>query len=322
MNPLSLFDQFIATENFVNAFQRLALKKSAGGIDKMSVEVFGQNLEKNILKLQKSVIDNSYVPEPVTSTFISKYNKKNDWRELGLPTVADKLVQTAFLQVVSPVAEKIFSDSSYGYRLGKGPHKALRRVEHLLNYGKLTWVAANDLHDFFGTLNHARLFEVWKTLLGEDGRLINLIKLWCRMGIVGRDGSWRDVESGVRQGLVIAPLLANLYLHDFDMFILNQGWGYIRYADDFLVFCRDEKEIIEANEQIRKKLNEIQLSINEEKKAITSLQQGFTFLGVQFQGVNRRIDPAKLEKMHFKLKKIFQNYHSTYIDIIDNLKYS
>jgi CRISPR-associated protein Cas1 len=145
----NLLDQFLSKSNFISAYNRIASKKASGGIDGVSVEAFGRRLDKNIKRLQEQIRNRSYIPQPVKSTYIPKFNEENEWRELGLPTVADKVVQSALLQVVEPLAEKIFLDTSYGYRPGKGHYKAIRRVEHNLRCGHKRWAVHHDIDNFF-----------------------------------------------------------------------------------------------------------------------------------------------------------------------------
>jgi len=312
----SLFDRFISFNNFKTAFIRVAGKNSKGGIDRMSVDDFDKKLEKNIRKLIDTIIEGRYAPEPVISVHIPKFNAANEWRELGLPTVSDKVVQTALLQVAEPLSEKKFLSNSYGYRPGKGPYKALRRVEHAITNEKCCWVVSHDIDNFFGTLNHQRLLALWEDLVTGDSRLVEIVALWCKMGIIGRDGHWQNVMNGVRQGQVIAPLLANLYLHDLDKYITDQGWGYVRYADDFLLLCKNRQEAQNSESAVRNFLYSIQLELNDSNPKINSLENGFTFLGVTFKGDNRSISLEKIMKMTAKLRWLFNSSIGLRIDAL------
>ncbi len=293
----SLFQRFIAPENFHLAFERLRRKNTKGGVDNISVARFAENLDANIHDLRQSILDGSYIPAPVESVYIPKFNTAGEWRELGLPTVRDKLAQTALLLAVERKAEAMFLNNSYGYRPGKGAVRALRRVEHILRNEKKTWAASHDIDDFFGTLDHQRLLELWAQLVDDDSRLIELAELWCKMGVIKRDGNWQDVFSGVRQGQVMAPLFANLYLHEFDHFIATNNWGYVRYADDFLLLAATKEEVAEAESGARKYLEKIGLSLNNQQSCLSALEQGFSFLGITFQGNQRNIAAKKRRKM-------------------------
>ncbi|HJW87340.1 MAG TPA: hypothetical protein VJ440_11960 [Candidatus Brocadiaceae bacterium] len=127
MTTENLLEQFLSTPNLLAAYRRIASKKAAGGLGGVTVETFGRHLDQHISRLQKEIRERRYVPQPAVVTHIPKFNEANEWRELGLPSVADKVVQAALLQVVEPLAEKVFSDCSYAYRPEKGHYKAIRR---------------------------------------------------------------------------------------------------------------------------------------------------------------------------------------------------
>jgi group II intron reverse transcriptase/maturase/CRISPR-associated endonuclease Cas1 len=293
----TLFDRFLATENFLTACKRVAAKGARGGLDQVTPEEFLSHGAHRLNELITTLKGGTYTPEPVMSLQVPKFGNKGGYRELGLPTVADKIVQTALLQVVEPLAEKIFLNTSYGYRPGKGAAKALRRVEHNLSNRHLTWLVRQDIDNFFDTLDHKRLLALFSELVQGEDKLVELVALWCKMGIVQKDGRWRNVITGVRQGQVISPLLANLYLHDLDCFVQKRNWGWVRYADDLLLFCQDKPEAEEANLAVSEFLHSIHLSLNLHPSPVASLAQGFDFLGVRFHNTRRSIAPDKFAKM-------------------------
>lgn len=303
MATRNLLEQFLSKNNFLSAYRRIASKKALGGIDGVSVEEFNRRLDQNIQRLQEQIQERRYIPQPVRTINIPKFNEEKEWRELGLPTVADKVVQAAVLQVVEPLGEKIFLDASYGYRPGKGPQKALRRVEHHLMHVKKTWVVHRDIDNFFDTLNHDLLLTRFSALVGGEPILVELVALWCKMGLVEKDGQWRNVQAGVRQGHIISPFLANLYLHPFDEFVNQLGVAWVRYADKILLQCTTEEEAKSADVSITTFLrDEISLQVNTDVKPISNINQGFTFLGVYFHGEKRSIDTQKLERMKRKIE--------------------
>ena len=246
----TLFQQFIAAANFQEAFAKVHAKGSVGGVDGVSLAAFARQAPFYLRRLRREVAEGSYLPQPVAGVSVPKHDEHHGRRLLGLPTVADKVVQMALYQVVMPLAERHFCDTSYGYRPNKGPYKALRRVEHNLKSGKLTWVIHRDVDDFFDTLGHDRLLTLFGELVHDDRRLLDLVALWCRSGMVGRDGHWRDLHAGVRQGQILSPLLANLYLHQLDCFVAGQGWGWVRYADDYLLQCAEKEVALRADREV------------------------------------------------------------------------
>jgi len=316
-----LFERLLSENNFIVAYRRVASKKAIGGIDGVSVEAFGRRLHQNIRRLQREIREGCYVPHPVKAMHVPKFNEEDEWRELGLPVVADKVIQAAMLQVVEPLAERLFLDSSYGYRPGKGPHKAIRRAEHHLRYGGMQWAVHRDIDNFFDSLNHDRLLSQFSDLVKGDTRLIELVALWCRMGLVEKDGRWRNVQAGVRQGHIISPLLANLYLHPLDEFVTQHTWGWVRYADDFLLQCKSQEEAVDADKAVIDFLaNPLGLKVNTDNNAISHIDQGFTFLGVHFQGEKRQIATSKIEKMKRKIAWVLSGKNmNTPEKIIDDL---
>ncbi|MEK6651431.1 MAG: CRISPR-associated endonuclease Cas1 [Nitrospirota bacterium] len=308
MTHQSLSDRFLSKDNFLRAFRRVSIKNSRGGIDKVSVEDFGKNLDKNILLLQKQLKEGAYIPHPVSSIHIPKFNDQNEWRELGLPTVADKIVQAALLQAVEPVAEKIFLDTSYGYRPGKGHYKAIRRVEHNLRYEHKKWAGHRDIDNFFDTLDHGLLLKQFSDIVKGESLLIELVALWCRMGLVEKNGRWRNVEAGVRQGHIISPLLANLYLHPLDKFASGMSIKWLRYADDYLIQGDSKEEIENAAAQIIDFLkNELSLAVNNNANPVNSIEDGFVFLGIHFCGEKRSIAQQKIAKIQRKIDWLFSD---------------
>jgi group II intron reverse transcriptase/maturase/CRISPR-associated endonuclease Cas1 len=298
-----IFKKFISFENFWKAFQKVAAKNSAGGIDGISVEDYQKRAVQRINSLIQQIQNKTYVPKPVQSFHQPKFNEENEWRELGLPAISDKIVQAAMLQVVEPIAEKLFLDTSYGYRQGKGHYKALRRVEHNLTNGKCSWVANRDIDNFFDTLNHEILLKRFSELVDHDEHLVDLVALWCRMGIVDKTGKWHNVQAGVRQGQVISPLLANLYLHPLDEFATAHGWAWVRYADNYLIMRQSQSEAETADRTVTEFLaQKLSLRLNHAKDAITSLENGFDFLGVRFCCGTRSIAPDKIRKIEKKIE--------------------
>jgi group II intron reverse transcriptase/maturase len=249
MATKDLLEQFLSKNNFLSAYRRIASRKASGGIDGVTVEAFSRHLDKNIQRLQEQIRCRRYVPQPVKTIHIPKFKEENEWRELGLPVVADKVVQAALLQVVEPIAEKMFLDASYWYRPGKGSQKALRRVEHNLRYGKKPWVVHREIDNFFDTLNHDLLLSRFSELVSGEPILIELVALWCKMGLVEKNGRWRNVQAGVRQGHIISPFLANLYLHPLDQFLNQLGIAWVRYADNILLQCKTEEEAKGADDK-------------------------------------------------------------------------
>ena len=317
-----LFEQFISYDNFRIALARVVSKKAKGGIDGVRVEDFQKREAQHLQSLITQIKSGTYLPKPVKAASIPKFNDKNEWRELGLPSISDKIVQAALLQVVEPLAEKIFLDTSYGYRPGKGHYRALRRVEHYLGNGKCSWVANRDIDNCFDSFNHELLINRFSELVHHDDRLVNLVALWLRMGIVDRQGHWRNVEAGVRQGQIMSPLLANLYLHPLDVFAAARGWAWVRYADNYLILTKSNADAKTADETVMDFLEkELSLKVNLDDNAIASLDNGFNFLVVHFQGTARSIAPDKIDKIRKKIQwHLAEKNMSSMEDVLQRLE--
>lgn len=278
------------------AWARVRSKDAAGGHDGVSVEEFARNAEDNLAALHGELLEGRYVPQPLRQLRIPKDPEGRETRVLHLPAVRDKVAQEAARSVLEPLLEPLFLDCSYGYRPGKGPSRAVARVTHYIAYLKRHWVATADIDDFFDSLDHRLLLDRLGAVVRDDG-FVRLVELWLRMGTVDARGHWRDVESGVGQGSVISPLLANFYLHPFDEYMVAKGAGLVRYADDFVLLCGDRADAESALLSATTFLEDtLALRLNPNPLPITSVEAGFSFLGLTFQGQQRRLDQAKVNK--------------------------
>ncbi|MEM2001025.1 MAG: CRISPR-associated endonuclease Cas1 [Candidatus Methanomethylicaceae archaeon] len=298
-----LLEKVADPETLLAAWKRIRAKGAQGGIDGMTVEDFAADAEARLDELRRELLEERYVPDPLQQVAIPKGPGKSEKRILGLPTVRDKIVQEAVRSVIEPRLDKIFLDCSYGYRSGKGPQRAIARVNHYLTSMKRRWIVTADIDDFFGSLNQDRLIEQLRPVL-QDEAVLRLIQLMLKMGTVDWKGRWHDVFSGVNQGSVISPVLANFYLHPFDQSMTAQGFGLVRYADDFVILCQErseaERALVKATEFLKEQLS---LRLNPNPRPITTLEDGFAFLGIYFQGDQRLIDADKLAKMAAKIKR-------------------
>lgn len=224
----------------LSAWRKVAAKGAAGGIDGRSVEDFAAAAERHLARLRSDLLERRYSPDPTRTLYVPKNPGKPECRELSLSTVRDKIVQETMHAALEPLMERLFVNCSYGYRPGKGPRKAINRANHMMTSLKLRWVASADIDDFFGSIDHDRLVDRLRPVI-QDEEALRIIVLWLKMGAVDGAGRWRDVYSGVRQGNIISPLLANFYLTPFDRHMSDKGLSLVRYADDLRIFTADEK---------------------------------------------------------------------------------
>ncbi len=202
---------------------------------------------------------------------------------LGVPTVRDRIVQTALRMVVEPIFEATFAEHSYGFRPGRGCKDALRRVQHLLDEGG-TWIVDADLKGYFDTIPHGRLME----RVGEriaDGRVLALIQSYLEQGVMDGLSHYEAGEEGTPQGAVISPLLANIYLNPLDHLMADGGLEMVRYADDFVLLCRSREQAQAALARVQTWVGQHGLTLHPEKTRIVDATQpgGFDFLGYHFE---------------------------------------
>lgn len=299
----SLFNRFISRNNFYSAWQRVRQKDAGGGVDEITVARFDHHAEQRLEKVRRDIEQERYIPQPVRSVSIPKFNDAGEWRELGLPTILDKVVQMAMVQVLEPILESIFLPSNFAYRPGKGHRRAIERVNSLLAGESSPWIVRQDIDDFFDSLDHRILLDLVASYVNDDQRLLELIALWCRNGVVSGNGAWRDRLQGVRQGHVIAPLLANLYLHSLDGFAESIGCGWVRYADDYLAVCNSKQAAYDLNDRLDQYIREhLGLVLNRNNCPVTDIAAGFTFLGIHFRHDSRSIAESKIRKMKKKIR--------------------
>ena len=250
-----------------------------------------------IQKLQQELRTEQYRPKAVKRVWIPKPGSQEK-RPLGVPTIKDRTVQGAVLQVIEPIFEHEFAPQSYGFRPGKGCKDALRRVDELLKSGK-HWVVDADLKSYFDTIPHERLME----RVGEkiaDGKVMKLIEGMLQAGVMDNEKGWQATTQGSPQGAVISPLLSNIYLNGLDWKMARNGFEMVRYADDFVVLCPSLEKAQKALEEIQQRVEENGLKLHPTKTRVVDASQrgGFDFLGYHFE--RGRKWPRK--KSHDKLK--------------------
>jgi RNA-directed DNA polymerase len=199
-----------------------------------------------------------------------------------VPTVRDRVVQTALLHVIEPILDATFHERSFGFRHGRGCHDALRCVEELLNAGNV-YVVDADLKGYFDTIPKGRLLDIVKQKI-SDSRVLGLIQQYLDQGILEELRTWTP-EAGVPQGAVLSPVLANAYLNPLDHHMADRGFQMVRYADDFVILCRTREEAEAALEEVRQWVEGQGLVLHPEKTHIVdSREKSFAFLGYSFRG--------------------------------------
>jgi len=276
----SLYDKVFALANLWNAWLKVKENNGAAGIDRMTVKRFDEDAYARIEQLQADLRSKKYRPQPVRRVFIPKSGGGE--RPLGIPTVRDRIVQQALLQIMEPIFEAKFSSRSHGFRPERGCATALEVVDRAVRHG-YEWVVDADIKAFFDTVDHGKLISAVNEEI-SDGSVLQLISRILKAGVIHPEVS--DIEPtdlGTPQGGPISPLLANIYLHRFDVKMAEAGYGLVRYADDFVIFARSEEQA-EAALTLAKHIleGELALSMHPEKTRVVSVASGFEFLGFYY----------------------------------------
>ena len=296
----SLVDKVYRAGTLRSAWQQTLINHGAAGIDRVSVERFASGAEGYLRELEQELETGRYRPLPVRRVDIPKGDGRT--RPLGIPTVKDRVAQGAVKRVIEPIFEQLFAPTSYGFRPGRGCKDALRRVDELLCAG-YTHVVDADLQGYFDSIPHDRLKQKVAAHL-SDGRLLALLSSWIEQDIVQDLKTWKP-NSGTPQGAVISPLLANLYLHDLDALIADQGFAMVRYADDFVILCQSAEQARNALAQVRVWVEANGLRLHPEKTHIgdcCEAGQGFEFLGYRFEAGQRRVRSKSLRALKDKIR--------------------
>ena len=296
-----LFDKICHVDTLQQAWIHILKKNSKGGLDDVQPADWETGIDKRLETLSRDLKTNAYVPIPYAKGKMPKFNEKNEFRNLSLPSVLDKIVQQAFVITVEPIFERGFKDCSYAYRKGKGAVRAIKHLEFYLETTGVNWVISPDIDDFFDTMNHQLLLNELGKKVHEE-QVLNLASLWLHAGAVSSRGDWDDTEEGIAQGSVVSPLFSNIYLHTLDEFALEKQFKYIRYSDNFVVVAKERDRIYIAYEQINAFIeNELSLKLNENPQPFRQIKRGFVFLGIFFKNNLRRISSAKENKTFRKL---------------------
>jgi RNA-directed DNA polymerase len=299
----SLIDKVFAERTLQLGWEQVESNAGACGVDCMTVGHFAKDSQNRLLAVKEHLKSGTYQPKPVKRVYIPKPGSAEK-RPLGIPTVTDRVVQTAVKMVIEPVFERDFAEHSYGFRPGRCCQDALRRVDELLQSGAVHVVDV-DIKGYFDSIPHQRLME----LVGEriaDGRVLTLIESFLKQSIMEDMGKMEteEREKGTPQGGVISPLLANIYLNPLDHLMSQSGYEMVRYADDMVILCQSAEAAETALATLREWSAEAGLELHPQKTRVVGMgqpQAHFDFLGYRFwhgktSGRIRRFIRPKSEK--------------------------
>jgi len=289
----SLVDKVYKKKNLEMAWQRVRQNKGAGGVDGESIESFGGNREANLNRLHQELKSGTYRPEPVRRQMIPKPGQPGKMRPLGIPTIYDRVCQQALLNRLEPIFDPVFDEANFGYRKGRSPKDALRKVWEEIKEGR-EWIVDADLKDFFGSVDHQKLLVLVNQRV-SDGRVLGLVEAILKAGCYA-EGKKLPTEQGTPQGGVISPLLSNILLTPFDCEMRRRGYRVTRWADDWVVTCKTRSEANAAVITAKKVLGELGVELHPEKTRIVHVRAGFEFLGYKIKKGSRplQLPPEKI----------------------------
>lgn len=273
----SLYDKVSEYKNLLRGWNRVKENYGCPGVDRMTIEGFDNKLDRNLISLQKDLRSERYKPLPLLKFLVDKGN--GEARSLSVPTVRDRVAHSAVLRAVEPIFEAEFEEISFAYRKGRSVKQAIYEVKECRDKG-YKWVVDADIDAFFDNVNHDLLFERIETIL-KNTNLIRLIKMWVRAEVYDGNSVFR-LKEGIPQGSAISPILANLFLDHLDEELMRKKYKMVRFADDFLVLCKEKEEAQEALEITDEILEKMFLELDEKKTSIINFDQGFRYLGVIF----------------------------------------
>lgn len=301
-----LLERILDRDNLNRAFKRVKARKGAPGIDGMTVEEALPYIQENRKELLERISRGKYTPNPVRRVEIPKPD--GGIRKLGIPTVLDRTIQQAMAQQLTPIYEPLFADGSYGYRPGRSAKDAISKVKEYAEQG-YRYAVTLDLSKYFDTLNHELLLNILRKDV-RDERAIQLIKRYLKSGVM-EDGVVIATEEGSPQGGNLSPLLANIYLNEFDKEFQERGVPCIRYADDIVLLAKSKRASERLLETSTTYLEEkLKLKVNKDKSRTVSVVaiRNFKFLGFALgrngKGIYVRVHPKSWKKFKARLKEL------------------
>lgn len=275
----SLYGQLLQDRVLMNAWKKVKANRGSGGIDGVTIKEYAKNEQENVLELLEKLKAKEYKPTPVRRVYIPKKDGKK--RPLGIPTLEDRIVQQALTDILMPKYEKlVFHNWSMGYRPGRGVESALQVIIKNIELGR-NWIYDCDIKGFFDNIPHKKLMKVLNKVIA-DGTVLDLIWSWLKCGYM-EDGKYYNTKAGQPQGGVISPLLANVYLNELDWELHKAKIYFVRYADDFLLFCETEDEVTRAGNIAKSVIESLGLEVAMNKtKVVDFKNDDFDFLGFHF----------------------------------------
>ena len=300
---MELLEKIIDDKNLYNAYKQVYKNKGASGVDGVTVEELGVYLFQHKEEIKEQIRNLKYKPSPVKRVEIPKENGK--MRKLGIPTVVDRVIQQAIVQVITPLFEPQFSETSYGFRPGRSCEMAIIKALEYFNDG-YDWIVDIDLQAFFDNVNQDKLIGIIRRTI-KDGRVVSLIRKYLVSGVM-INGVVQPTKVGTPQGGNLSPLLSNIMLNELDKELEKRGLRFVRYADDCLITVRSEKAANRVMQTVTRYIeNKLGLIVNVEKSKVAR-PRDIKYLGFGFYSKKGKWRPKphlkSVQKFKSKLKDI------------------
>jgi RNA-directed DNA polymerase len=293
----------LARENMQQAWKRVRANKGAAGIDGLDIDQTAERLRTEWPAIREQLLSGTYRPQPVRRVTIPK--PEGGERELGIPTVTDRLIQQALLQVLQPMLDPTFSQHSYGFRPGRNAHQAVLAAQTYVQSGRRVVVDV-DLEKFFDRVNHDILIDRLEKRIGDAG-VIRLIRVYLNSGIM-MDGVVQERVMGTPQGGPLSPLLANVLLDEVDKELERRGHCFVRYADDANVYVRSRRAGKRVMALLLRLYGKLRLTVNPTKSAVASVLQrkflGYSFWVAPGGTIKRRVADKPMAAFKQRVRKI------------------
>ena len=281
-----------------HAFKAVKQNRGAAGIDKVSITMFAANLEENLAALMKDLKAGTFRPRPLRRKMIPKGPGTTKLRPLGIPVVRDRVAQEVIRRLLAPIFEPQFHDASFGFRPKRNCHQAIERVLEFHEQGDRVVLDA-DISGFFDNIPHRVIMAAIAAEVA-DGNILRLVEKFLTAGVM-ENGVFKPTTVGTPQGGVVSPLLANIVLNHLDWKLHEEGYRFVRYADDFVVACQTKQQAQEARTLVEQVLEtDLGLSLSPDKTEITTYGKGYEFLGFFLSSRSRRMRDKSVQKFQGK----------------------
>ena len=300
---MELLEKVLSKDNLNRAYRQVYKNKGASGVDGVTIDELFSYIREHQEEIQIKIRTRKYKPQPVRRVLIPKEN--GSMRKLGIPTVIDRVIQQAIVQVLTPIYEEEFSNNSYGFRPKRSCEKAIIKVLEYFNDG-YDWIVDIDLQSFFDEVNQDKLIGIIRRKV-KDGNLVSLIRKYLQSGVM-ENGVIQPTKKGTPQGGNLSPLLSNIMLNELDKELEKRGLNFVRYADDCLILVKSEKAANRVMDRIKKYITKkLCLKVNIEKSKVARPNE-IKYLGFGFYKKNNQWRPKphlkSIMKLKDKIKKI------------------